>query len=1096
MLMLSGICVVFLLFFCWQTQGFLFQDGVVVPKDPYVYIGNELVLSCNLTRPLDEDSKSMYFTRNANERIPSKYVSIVGTRSIKLRMPILSPDDSGNYVCKINKTNGKIGVLGFQVVTVDYKPQKVKKEDISCRVFNWEKMNCTWKLGVNYIHIRDIKVELVWAVASDNKQYDCPHQTNTSCVWYSDNSKDRLRWNMPYSMGILVSNEITKDQVITTFVQDTESIVQPDTVSNVVITPNSTCMTIQWNHSDQKNLKLFQVQYKSEWMQTAEVIETEEMSAVACDLKPHTWYTVEIRARPLTSRGIETGFWSEAVAHMELTKEDVPSGAPEVSFGSFAEYPCGLRFCRKVIVFWKPVKRNQSNGQIIHYHVNLLDLNSEVSIPSSIGNVTNQEFSIDINHAYKVQISAATRVGISEHAASVFIPEQSQEPRHPEEFVVEQSTTDSNEEQIDISWKHPSSPNPSSQVRSYTVYWCRGAHLIQICQETVNWKVLHPNSSEFSMVVERKSVPNMLFGISVETSPLFSNSRNWTSSGIKWNTCIYKKNGKPLIAPSRFRLSSHTEETSVKVEWDSFQCHESDGYVQKFLLFFCEAETLENCTGGTFNITVEGQEHSVVVEELDPGASYRMWMMAEAAGGVGPSTDPLYATIPVSDVQTEEIVGILVAVLVVFALTLCGVICCIRRCYHTVKSNLQPYDIVIPNVQAPPRSSVVCQESSYQELDLPVPVIPPKPPSTQKSKTKYDEEEDDDDDSIYAKINDLDSHPSSPGEGAATVPLLNKNKANTLDSDVKTNIFDDKARLLNNNACLADSMRNGVMNSAETLLCRLHPSHIAMYSYNGGKFVPNVKYMPHENVSQVFKNRTIDTAALASCSPYDCVDVTGKAYSVKDFCTRNGKVISENGTNTCDSLYLKNDLSGSPVGRKEYMTNTGSNRDMKENFNIRLTLDRRKTPDSCSENANTFNLHNSSIGDERYHINSVDNKCNINDSDLDSNQLYPAITSYCKANPTYPVDPYLTNDLNMSFPRSGGNGYVDHNQFNIQSGTVPLTDYITTSASERLSRNPEGAGNQLNVLSGTRPVSEVVNVPPHFYGSLSLLDNDGEVTEL
>lgn len=30
------------------------------------------------------------------------------------------------------------------------------------------------------------------------------------------------------------------------------------------------------------------------------------------------------------------------------------------------------------------------------------------------------------------------------------------------------------------------------------------------------------------------------------------------------------------------------------------------------------------------------------------------------------------------DVQTEEIVGIIVAVLVVFALTLCGVICCIR----------------------------------------------------------------------------------------------------------------------------------------------------------------------------------------------------------------------------------------------------------------------------------------------------------------------------------------------------------------------------------------------------------------------------------
>lgn len=76
----------------------------------------------------------------------------------------------------------------------------------------------------------------------------------------------------------------------------------------------------------------------------------------------------------------------------------------------------------------------------------------------------------------------------------------------------------------------------------------------------------------------------------------------------------------------------------------------------------------------------------------------------------------------------------------------------------------------------------------FLQLDLPVPVIPPKPPSTQKSKTKYDEE-DDDDDSIYAKINDLDSHPSSPGEGAATVPLLNKNKANTLDSNVKVRMY-------------------------------------------------------------------------------------------------------------------------------------------------------------------------------------------------------------------------------------------------------------------------------------------------------------------
>lgn len=58
---------------------------------------------------------------------------------------------------------------------------------------------------------------------------------------------------------------------------------------------------------------------------------------------------------------------------------------------------------------------------------------------------------------------------------------------------------------------------------------------------------------------------------------------------------------------------------------------------------------------------------------------------------------------------------------------------------------------------------------------------------------------------------------------------------------------------------------------------------------------------------------------------------------------------------------------------------------MKENFNIRLILDRRKILDSCFENVNIFNLYNFFIGDERYYINSVDNKCNINDFDFDSN---------------------------------------------------------------------------------------------------------------
>lgn len=75
----------------------------------------------------------------------------------------------------------------------------------------------------------------------------------------------------------------------------------------------------------------------------------------------------------------------------------------------------------------------------------------------------------------------------------------------------------------------------------------------------------------------------------------------------------------------------------------------------------------------------------------------------------------------------------------------------------------------------------------------------------------------------------------------------------------------------------------------------------------------------------MFKNRTIDIVVLVFCLSYDCVDVIGKAYFVKDFCIRNGKVIFENGINICDFFYLKNDLLGLLVGRKDYMINIGLN---------------------------------------------------------------------------------------------------------------------------------------------------------------------------
>lgn len=78
------------------------------------------------------------------------------------------------------------------------------------------------------------------------------------------------------------------------------------------------------------------------------------------------------------------------------------------------------------IVLFQPVNIDQRNGVILQYHVTLLNLNTGVKILSSIGNVTNHGFSVDVNQAYRVLIKAATKVGISEHAAQVYIPPHSE----------------------------------------------------------------------------------------------------------------------------------------------------------------------------------------------------------------------------------------------------------------------------------------------------------------------------------------------------------------------------------------------------------------------------------------------------------------------------------------------------------------------------------------------------------------------------------------------------------------------------------------------------------------------------------------------
>ena len=94
--------------------------SVVKPDNPYLFVGEDLVLFCNLTKlELEEDSRFLFFTRDGNE-IPASFVDVLNTRSVRLRYPIKVPQDEGHFVCWLRQQeDSSKTIIGSQHVQAD-----------------------------------------------------------------------------------------------------------------------------------------------------------------------------------------------------------------------------------------------------------------------------------------------------------------------------------------------------------------------------------------------------------------------------------------------------------------------------------------------------------------------------------------------------------------------------------------------------------------------------------------------------------------------------------------------------------------------------------------------------------------------------------------------------------------------------------------------------------------------------------------------------------------------------------------------------------------------------------------------------------------
>ncbi|XP_050407585.1 interleukin-6 receptor subunit beta [Patella vulgata] len=287
--------------------------GELKPDNPFVYIGDELVLNCSLNTPQDGsyNALDLRFTHHDDIDVAEEDIHILSEYLAQLRLTITSPKNKSHYMCILNNQ-----IVGVQDLSLEYRPRPV--ENVSCVVANWDTMTCNWQLGP-YVKVEDINILPYWWVQSGNGYYTCDRSSQTSCFF---NASSYNEGNM-YTMMIEVSYKPKNREMYITngnYTIYADQLVKPDPVADLTANAvNSTCLHLTWSHSrSEKNLK-YRLRYYSQWDKETEILLNpgRSLKHTVCGLHPNTLYNFTVAAHPRTQ-----GFWSETVHTSTTTLED------------------------------------------------------------------------------------------------------------------------------------------------------------------------------------------------------------------------------------------------------------------------------------------------------------------------------------------------------------------------------------------------------------------------------------------------------------------------------------------------------------------------------------------------------------------------------------------------------------------------------------------------------------------------------------------------------------------------------------------------------------------------------------------------------
>ncbi|XP_053304022.1 interleukin-6 receptor subunit beta [Spea bombifrons] len=632
------------------------------PESPVVQLDSNFTAYCVLNESCMYTDASKLFWKIRNKKVPeTQYTVLNKTVSSVTIVPSSLSDDL--LTCNHLKHGEIETTLHGIFLTLGYPPDK--PENLTCIVYNGEKLTCYWNPGRPTHLITNYTLRHEWA--SSSVIADCiPEGVNNSCSFYAPTFQfhiDTILWvEAKNALGTTKSDALRRDAA---------NLVKPNppeikSLISTVQLPRA--LKIEWKNPMERDPSMtmkYIIRYRTnsskEWEEVPpHDTASHRTSFTLQDLLPYTEYVVSLRCMRSNGQGYWSDWSKEAWA---ITPEDKPTKGPELWRRIGNPDESGNRSLR---LLWKELDPMYANGKITLYTASLRRRTNE-PYALAVVNVTSYDFVIP-KYSFIASVIANNSIGASPPSV-LAIPSGKKTEVQPAEIDVKAFPKDG---KLWVEW----TPLNKS-IDGYVIEWCIKSEQTA-CE--IEWQ-REPSTSSGAFL-RGNIFPFKCYLIKVY--PLYYDGRE-SSRSVE----AYLQQGAPTTGPSV--RTKKVEKYKAVLVWNPVPLDEQNGFIRNYTLTFSPSH------GNVTTVVIDSSNTEYTLSSLKGDTLYNIHMTAYTENGK--KDGPVY-TFTTQRFANGEVEAIVVSCCIGFLiLLLVGAFICFRK-RDLIKKHIWP------NVPDPSKSNI------------------------------------------------------------------------------------------------------------------------------------------------------------------------------------------------------------------------------------------------------------------------------------------------------------------------------------------------------------------------------------------------------